>query len=209
MALPFLLVAANSVKEIQHWILVVGGIPGRRVDQNVALVADRLRVIPHHLHLSVRDAVAGGVKSFRFGRKRPLVVRAEFNRSTESSGPTPSAATPTASVDAAHAKVGPDTIAKFLFTSGSTGMPKGVLHSDNTLLASGRRIGFGARADNRRAGSRGRRSASGAGDEPVAARSAGVLGDGSGAVLASPGRRVIPSVPRVRPPVPRRRRAGG
>ena len=27
-------------------------------------------------------------------------------------------------VDAAHAKVGPDTIAKFLFTSGSTGSPR-------------------------------------------------------------------------------------
>ena len=32
---------------------------------------------------------------------------------------------PTAAVDAAHAKVGPDTIAKFLFTSGSTGNPEG------------------------------------------------------------------------------------
>ena len=35
----------------------------------------------------------------------------------------------TAAVDAAHAKVGPDTIAKFLFTSGSTGMPKGVINT--------------------------------------------------------------------------------
>jgi feruloyl-CoA synthase len=31
--------------------------------------------------------------------------------------------------DAAHAKVTPDTIAKFLFTSGSTGMPKGVINT--------------------------------------------------------------------------------
>jgi feruloyl-CoA synthase len=39
------------------------------------------------------------------------------------------AGTPTAAVDAAHAKVGPDTIAKFLFTSGSTGTPKAVINT--------------------------------------------------------------------------------
>jgi feruloyl-CoA synthase len=35
----------------------------------------------------------------------------------------------TASADAAHARVGPDTIAKFLFTSGSTGTPKAVINT--------------------------------------------------------------------------------
>ena len=34
-----------------------------------------------------------------------------------------------AEVDAANARVGPDTIAKFLFTSGSTGMPKAVINT--------------------------------------------------------------------------------
>jgi acyl-CoA synthetase len=36
------------------------------------------------------------------------------------------------------ADLNPDKIAYLAFTSGTTGMPKGVLHSDNTLLANGR-----------------------------------------------------------------------
>ena len=42
---------------------------------------------------------------------------------------------PTAAVDAAHAKVGPDTIGKILFTSGSTGYPKGVINTQRMLCS--------------------------------------------------------------------------
>ncbi len=45
------------------------------------------------------------------------------------------ATAPGAEGDAAHARVGPDTIAKFLFTSGSTKDPKGVINTQRMLCA--------------------------------------------------------------------------
>ena len=46
-----------------------------------------------------------------------------------------------AALDAAHRAVGPDTIARFLFTSGSTGQPKGVINTQRMLCSNQVMIG--------------------------------------------------------------------
>lgn len=42
---------------------------------------------------------------------------------------------PTPAIDAAFSRVGPDTVAKVLFTSGSTGMPKGVINTQRMMCS--------------------------------------------------------------------------
>ena len=52
---------------------------------------------------------------------------------------------PSAAVDGAHAAVGPDTIAKFLFTSGSTGAPKAVINTQRMLCSNQAMLAAGFR----------------------------------------------------------------
>ncbi len=59
-------------------------------------------------------------------------------------------------VDAAHAAVGPDTIAKFMFTSGSTGQPKGVINTQRMLVLQPGDDPLGARLFRGRAADRAR-----------------------------------------------------
>ncbi|MBW8283487.1 MAG: feruloyl-CoA synthase [Rhizobium sp.] len=56
--------------------------------------------------------------------ERPVHLLSDFDR-----------VEPGPAVDAAHAAVGPDTVAKFLFTSGTTGSPKAVIQTQRMLCS--------------------------------------------------------------------------
>lgn len=71
-----------------------------------------------------------------FGPDVPVVTLAGIVGDRETIAYRDFAATPPdAAMDAAHAAVGPDTVAKFLFTSGTTGSPKAVIQTQRMLCA--------------------------------------------------------------------------
>ena len=67
-ARPLVLVAADAVQQVQDRVLLVLGVPRRRVDLRLALDADRRRVVLDRLQLAALDAVALLVEALGRGR---------------------------------------------------------------------------------------------------------------------------------------------
>ena len=124
--------AVLSGNDLEHALLMLGalyaGVPIAPVSPAYSLVSTDFAQLRHVMRLVTPGLVYASDEKL-FGRAIAAAVPrdtevlfgADFALLEQRSSPE--------EVERAHARVGPDTIAKFLFTSGSTGMPKAVVNT--------------------------------------------------------------------------------
>jgi feruloyl-CoA synthase len=135
---PALILSGNS---IEHALVAFGamyaGVPHAPISPAYSLVSSDFGKLRHIFELLTPGLVYID-DAAPFARAIETVIPADVELVVDRNPPAGRPCTllsdllatvPTEKVDAAHAKVGPDTIAKFLFTSGSTGMPKAVVNT--------------------------------------------------------------------------------
>ena len=139
-------VAILSDNDIEHLLIALGamlaGVPYAPVSPAYSLLSQDYSKLRHILDLLTPGLVFASGPAF--AKAITAVVPADtpvvLTEGTMDRRPTLSfgdllKTVPTPAVDAAHDQVGPDTIAKFLFTSGSTKLPKGVTNTQRMLCA--------------------------------------------------------------------------
>ncbi|MBV8903238.1 MAG: AMP-binding protein, partial [Acidobacteriia bacterium] len=132
-------IAILSGNDLEHALLGLGalyaGIPYAPISPAYSLVSTDFAKLRHIFQLLTPGLVfAASGTHFRRAIEMVLPPDAQLVVATE---PLPGAilfselleATPGPALEAAHARITGDTIAKILFTSGSTGMPKGVINT--------------------------------------------------------------------------------
>ena len=139
---PLMILSGN---DLQHLQLALGalyaGIPYCPVSPAASTTATdytKLTHFVHHLTPGMVYATDGGACAAALAAAVPDGVEIVTDRGDAGRAGTPLArllATAPRTVDAANAACGPHTIAKFLFTSGSTKLPKAVITTQRMLCA--------------------------------------------------------------------------
>ena len=141
---PIAILSGNSV---DHALIGLGamiaGVPYAPVSQPYSLVAKDFGKLK-----TILEVLAPGLVYVSDGARFTLALAAGVPKTVEIvAGVNPPTEWPSTTfeafianparseVDAAQAKVGPDTIAKLLFTSGSTGSPKGVINTQKMMTS--------------------------------------------------------------------------
>lgn len=140
-------VAILSENDLEHLVLMLAGqhvgIPTAHISPASSLVSQDFGRLRHALDLLTPGLVFAS-NAERYGRAIEAVVSGDTEVVVTS--PTPKgrkatlfaellATTPTTAVKAAHEQIQPDSVAKFLFTSGSTGMPKAVINTHRMICS--------------------------------------------------------------------------
>jgi feruloyl-CoA synthase len=131
-------VAILSENDLEHALLALGclyaGVPYCPVSPAYSTISQDYEKLRHVLD-TLTPGLVYAADEKRYSKAIAAVVRADVEVVFGSAFDKLLATVPTAAIDAAMEATGPDTITKFLFTSGSTKLPKAVINTHGMWCA--------------------------------------------------------------------------